>query len=337
MGLSTNFPYAGEKMKGFAWLIALGYALTLVLPLPFLPKPVPDLSLGEAVTTPTIDNAKPAATITVLDASAGVLYTFAERDFLIYTVAAEMPASYGAEALKAQAVATYTYYLREKKVNADNPDLQGAHSSQLPDSFPAGYSPEGLREKWGNDYDKHLTAVAAAVDAVAGTYLAYEDEPILAVYHAYNGGRTETAGVVWGQDFPYLQAVVSTADATRAAETTTVSDADFAAAFSDVELTGDANGWIAPDPSVTASGTVTALTVGGKVFTGGEVRKRLSLRSANFTVTRAENGFAFTAHGYGHGVGMSQVGAGGLASQGFSYSEILAHYYPGTVLKTATS
>ena len=323
-------------MKGFVWLFAACYALVLVFPLPLLPEPTPDLSLGEAVTTPT-DNGKEEtpATITILDASAGVLYTFAERDFLIYTVAAEMPVSYGAEALKAQAVATYTYYQREKQVNAGKTELQGAHSTQAPDAFPQGYSPEDLQQKWGNDYEKHLTAVAAAVDAVAGQYLAYDNQPILAVYHASNGGRTETAGIVWGQDHPYLQAVVSTADAARASETITVSNADFAAAFSDVDLTGEASGWVSPDVTVTDSGTVTAITIGGKVFTGGEVRKRLSLRSACFTVTRTEDGFTFTTRGYGHGVGMSQVGAGGMAQQGFSYKEILAHYYPDTTLVSA--
>ncbi len=320
-------------MKGFAWLFAVCYALVLAFPLPLLPKETPDLSLGGAVTTPTNnEEVTESATITILDASAGVLYTFAERDFLIYTVAAEMPASYGAEALKAQAVATYTYYLREKQVNAGKADLQGAHSSQVPESFPVGYSPDGLREKWGADYEKHLAAVAAAVDAVAGQYLAHESKPILAVYHASNGGRTETAGTVWGQDFPYLQAVPSTADATRASETATVSEADFATAFADAALTGDANAWISPEPSVTVSGTVTAITIGNKVFTGQEVRKRLGLRSANFTVTHTETGFVFTVRGYGHAVGMSQIGAGGMAEQGFSYKEILAHYYPGADL-----
>lgn len=320
-------------MKGFAWLFAVCYALVLAFPLPLLPKETPDLSLGGAVTTPT-DNEETTetATITILDASAGVLYTFAERDFLIYTVAAEMPASYGAEALKAQAVATYTYYLREKQVNAGKADLQGAHSSQAPESFPHGYSPEDLQTKWGTDYEKHLTAIAAAVDAVAGTYLAYENKPILAVYHASNGGRTETAGTVWGQDYPYLQAVPSTADAARASETATVSEADFAAAFADADLTGEASGWISPDITATDSGTVTAITIGGKVFTGGEVRKRLKLRSAQFTVTHTTEGFVFTVRGYGHAVGMSQVGAGGMAEQGFSYKEILAHYYPGSTL-----
>lgn len=321
-------------MRGFAWLFALCYGLILVFPLPLLPKKTPDLSLGEAVTTPT-DNVTNDATITILDASVGVLYTFAERDFLIYTVAAEMPVAYGAEALKAQAVATYTYYRHEKAQNADNADLQGADSAQVPESFPRGYSPEDLQEKWGDDYAEHLAAVAAAVDAVTGQYLSYENKPILAVYHASNGGRTETAGVVWGQDHPYLQAVISTADATRPTETVTVSDTDFAAAFADTDLSSTAAEWISPDVSTTDSGTVTALTVGGKVFTGSEVRKRLSLRSANFTVSRVENGFSFAVRGYGHGVGMSQVGAGGMAAQGFTYQEILAHYYPDTTLTTA--
>ncbi len=317
-------------MKGYGWLFVVCYAVITLLPLPLLPKEMP--SLGAAVTTPTTGADKPTEdSITVLDAAAGVLYTFAERDFLIYTVAAEMPASYHPEALKAQAVATYTYYTREKAVNAGKADLQGADTAQVPTSFPQSYSPEGLQEKWGNDYDKHLTAVAAAVDAVLGQTLTYEGEPILAVYHARNGGRTETAGVVWGKDYPYLSSVVSSADAEKGSERVVIAAADVAAAFAELTLTGDAAAWIGK-PTVTSAGTVTALTVGGTVFTGGQVRERLGLKSACFTVTYTAEGFVFEVKGHGHGVGMSQVGAGGMAAQGFTYKEILAHYYPGSSL-----
>ena len=317
-------------MKGYVWLFALCYVVITILPLPLLPNEVP--VLGAPVTSPTQTDKPAEENITVLDTAAGVLYTFRERDFLIYTVAAEMPASYHPEALKAQAVATYTYYMREKNVNADKTDLQGADTAQVPLSFPTAYSPEGLQEKWGNDYEKHLTAVASAVDAVFGQILTYDGEAILAVYHARNGGRTETAGVVWGKDYPYLPSVVSSADAEKGSERVTVSDGDLAAAFEEVTLTGDAASWIGGNPTTTQAGTVTAITIGGTVFTGSEVRERLNLKSACFTVTHGEEGFVFEVKGHGHAVGMSQVGAGGMAAQGFTYEEILAHYYPGASL-----
>jgi stage II sporulation protein D len=196
-------------MKLYVWLGAICYVLLMLIPLPLLPasqEEPADTVPTTSTTVPAPDEPEePKKTFTILDASAGVIYTFEQRDFLIYTVAAEMPASYHTEALKAQAVATYTYYMYEKRHNEDSKELQGADSSQVPASFPATYSPQGLKEKWGEDYDTHLKTIAAAVDSVMGKCLTYEGEPILAVYHHGNWGRTETAGIVWGTDYPYLQ------------------------------------------------------------------------------------------------------------------------------------
>ncbi|MBR2338354.1 MAG: SpoIID/LytB domain-containing protein [Clostridia bacterium] len=328
-------------MKPYVILCAVCYALLLLIPLPLLPSGSGDTAgtAADAGTDKPTSTTAPATaekeTFTVLDTSAGVLYTFAQRDFLIYTVAAEMPASYHAEALKAQAVAAYTYYSYEKLLNADSKTLQGADSSRLPASFPATYSPEGLRTLWGDSYDTHLKAVAAAVDAVLGEQILYENKPILAAYHHRNWGRTETAGVVWGTDQPYLQSVVSSGDLADAngISTVTVSDKEFAAAFDGLSLTGDAGSWIGGEPVCSPAGSVTSLTVGGKAFTGTEVREAFSLRSACFTVSHGENGFTFQVKGDGHGVGLSQCGADAMAQQGFSYKEILQHYYTGVTIE----
>ena len=322
-------------MKGYLLLAAVGYVTALLLPMSMLPEKTVDTPLSSPVTTPIEkEDSTPSATIEILDAAAGVIYTFEERDFLIYTVAAEMPALYHEEALKAQAVATYTYYMYERQHNQDKPSLQGADSSQVPGSFPSTYSPEGLKEHWGEQYDTHLATVAAAVDSVLGKQVLYEGKPALTVYHAGNWGRTEDASVVWGTEYPYLRSVVSAGDesAPSCSSTVTVSDEKFAAAFADLSLDGDPNGWISAEVSTSAAGSVTGLTVGGKVFTGREVREKFGLKSACFTVTHGEEGFTFAVKGYGHGVGMSQIGANAMAQQGFSYQEILAHYYPDTTL-----
>ena len=323
-------------MKGTALLTAFGYLAALLLPTPLLPKPTVEPQPALPDVTPleneTQEDTPSADTIEILDVAAGVIYTFDERDFLIYTVAAEMPALYHPEALKAQAVATYTYYMYEREHNRDKESLQGADTTQVPGSFPATYSPEGLKALWGEQYDTHLATVAAAVDSVLGQRVLYDDKPALTVYHAGNWGRTEQASVVWGTEYPYLQSVVSAGDETAAScqSTVTVSDDEFARAFEDVTLNGEPSGWIAAEITCSPAGSVTGLTVGGKVFTGREVRSRLGLRSACFTVTHGEDGFVFTVKGHGHGVGMSQVGANAMAQQGFSYTEILAHYYPDT-------
>lgn len=325
-------------MKPYIGICLLCYCLFLLLPLPTLPKPVnssdePSPTPDTSYETPTEPN---GAVFKVLDADAGVIYTFAERDFLIYTVASEMPASYPTEALKAQAVATYTYYTYEKARQAENTAaLQGADFSAVPSTFPETYSPEGLKKYWGDNYDTHLQTVAAAVDAVYGKQILYDGSPIFAAYHSANAGKTESSSIVWGNEFAYLQPVVSSGDTLSPHYKTTVvvSDSDFAAAFPELSLTGDAGGWITGTPAVTESGTVTSITIGGTDYTGKQVREALGLRSACFSVAHGTDGFTFTVSGYGHGVGMSQHGAKAMAEQGFTYDEILRHYYTGVTVE----
>ncbi len=328
-------------MKPYLSLCILCYALFLVLPLPLLrgvgtdklSEPSPSTTVTTTTTTkPTVSSTDDAAVFRVLDAAAKVVYTFTERDFLIYTVAAEMPASYPPEALKAQAVASYTYYTYQKNRKLDN--LYGADFADAP-SFPDSYTTDALRKRWGDNYDKHLGAIAEAVDAVAGELLLYENKPIFAAYHSNNSGVTESSKTVWDVEYPYLQSVNSSGDALAPNNrtTVTVSDEKFAAAFPKLELKGNADDWITGKPTVSDAGTVTAITVGGKTLTGREVREALELRSACFTVTHGKDGFTFEVAGYGHGVGMSQFGAKTLAEQGFTYREILRHYYTGVTLK----
>ncbi|MBR5540489.1 MAG: SpoIID/LytB domain-containing protein [Clostridia bacterium] len=325
-------------MKPYIGICLLCYVLFLLLPLPTL-RPSAD-SPDEPITVPNTPDepdepSDPDAVFKVLDADAGVIYTFAERDFLIYTVASEMPASYPTEALKAQAVATYTYYTYEKARQADNAALRGANFSAVPSSFPETYSPEGLKKYWGDNYDKHLQTIAAAVDAVYGKQILYDGSPIFAAYHSCNAGKTESSSLVWGNEFAYLQPVVSSGDvlSPHYQAAVTVSDADFAAAFPELSLGGDAADWITGTPSTSDSGTVTAITIGGISFTGKQVRDALNLRSACFSVTHSDNSFVFTVSGYGHGVGMSQYGAKVMAEQGFTYDEILRHYYTGVTIQ----
>lgn len=336
-------------MKSYVLLCCLCYVLFLLLALPtlqFTParadepdKPPTSVSSPGIPPVDSSDDAKdqtpddPEAVFRVLDASANVVYTFTERDFLIYTVAAELPASYPPEALKAQAVAAYTYYTYQKNRHAAG--VEGADFSDVPGDFPSSYTTDALKERWGDQYEHYLQKIADAVDSVAGEMMLYEGKPIFAAYHSCNSGMTETAKTVWGVDYPYLQSVASSGDALspKYTSTATVSDKEFAAAFPDLKLTGDAAGWISGTPTVSAAGTVTAITIGGKEYTGREVRSALELRSACFTVTHGKDGFTFTVKGYGHGVGMSQYGAKEMADRGFTYEEILKHYYHGVTIE----
>lgn len=330
-------------MRSYISLCVLCYLLFFLLPLPLLYSAAADeptspsaqtTSSTTAATEQSTKTEEPASAVfKVLDTAANVIYTFTERDFLIYTVAAEMPASYPEEALKAQAIATYTYYSYQRNRQLEN--LNGAHFSDVPSSFPESYSADALKKRWGDDYNANLLKITQAVDAVAGKQLLYNGSPIFAAYHSCNSGKTESAKTVWGTEYPYLQSVASSGDtlSPAASSTVTVSDKDFAAAFPDLTLTGNASQWITGTPTVSAAGTVTALTVGGKTFTGREVRSALNLRSACFSVKHTDEGFVFSVTGYGHGVGMSQYGAKTMAEQGLSYDEIVSHYYTGVTIQ----
>ena len=80
------------------------------------------------------------------------------------------------------------------------------------------------------------------------------------------------------------------------------------------------------------AGRVKYLRIAGQALSGAFVRSALGLRSTDFLVRYDDGVFVFTVAGYGHGVGMSQTGAKLLAAEGWTYGEILAHYYPGTEL-----
>ena len=72
------------------------------------------------------------------------------------------------------------------------------------------------------------------------------------------------------------------------------------------------------------------MQIGNGILKGREVREALNLPSANFTINISEDTVTFTSNGSGHGVGMSQYGADGMAKNGYTYKDILSHYYSGT-------
>ena len=173
--------------------------------------------------------------------------------------------------------------------------------------------------------------------AVFGTTMCYDGALIMAAYHAISCGQTESAENVWDTALPYLQSVPSTGDALAEDFTSvcTFTTAELAAALADtphVQLSGDAAGWLG-EIERTQAGTVKRLTIGQVGFTGRELRKLLGLRSAAFDATYKDGVFTFTVQGFGHGVGMSQYGAGYLARQGMRYDEILRYYYTGVTLR----
>ena len=260
--------------------------------------------------------------------------TLTEEDFLVRTLAMEMSPSTHPEALKAQAVASYTYYARRRQAQTEkaDPSLKGADFAAPNAKFPAEYTEEKLRERWGEQYEENYAKLTAAVSAVTGVTITHEGKLIDACYHAISCGNTETAQTVWGADIPYLQTVASPGDRLAAGF---ASDATYPAEelrailtkeLPDVTLGEDPATWFG-EPALSAAGTVAQQPVGDTQLPGTRVRQLFGLRSAAFAITYADGTFTFTVKGYGHGVGMSQHGADYLAQQGYTYDEILHYYY----------
>ncbi len=323
-------------MKGYVWLGLITTLILLLMPLPAYgrltdeDKPVAPTT-SPPTTTVTVPTAEPSDEFRVMDTASGKVITMNERDFLIGTLAAEMYPTYHPEALKAQAVAAYTYYCYRRE--AARAGGEAADFSDVPSTFPDLYTIEGMQARWGDRFSEYYQKLADAVDAVFGETIRHNGEIIMAVYHAMSAAETETAGVIWGKDLPYLQPVKSPGDTAADSyhSTVTVSVPDFAAAVETLEVTlsGEAAAWVdIAGITRSDSGTVTAVTVGDRVLTGRQLRTLFDLRSAVFHLSfDPEIGFTFAVEGYGHGVGMSQYGANCLAAQGKTYREILSYYY----------
>lgn len=235
------------------------------------------------------------------------------EEYLAHVVSAEMPEDYPEEALKAQAVAarTYTLYKREHGGCARHPEADVCAEA-------------ACCQAWRREA---LEAARRAVEATRGEYLCYQGKPILAVYHACAGGRTEDVEQVFSQSLPYLRGVDSPGE----------EDAPQYrgwALFTREQLTA-LLGTAANEVQIlerSASGRVLTARVGEQVFSGSRLRALLSLPSTRFSVSETEEGWLFEATGSGHGVGMSQVGAAAMARRGSGYREILTWYYTGVEL-----
>ena len=287
--------------------------------------------------TPAAPVADAALALSVRTEEGGREMTMAE--YLPLAMAAEMPAAFDSEALKAQAVAlrSYALYYRANRKGA-HPD---ADVCTDPGCCAAYQSADALRARWGGNFESYYMKIAEAAAETDGQYLAYEGAPILAVFHASSYRSTED-GADLGMAAPYLNSVGTpeTGEAVRNLHSTvSVSRAEFQQTVqSNVPnaVLDDAAGpaaWVGAI-RLNGAGRVAEVEIGGVAVSGLALRQLFSLRSTDFVLAwdADADAFVFRVSGYGHGLGMSQYGADLMAKEGAGYAEILAHYYPGTVL-----
>jgi len=276
----------------------------------------------------------------ILNLSTGEVMEIPVEEYVLGAVMSEMPASYELEALKAQAVAAHTYALYNKLSNQNNPDpaLNGADFSADPGNYQGFMTQSIAQNRFGSHYQSYYDKIAPAVAEVIDQILVYDDEPIVAVYHALSAGKTEDASNIWTSNLDYLVPVESIGDRLSSGyETFAVFSSSHLReltekAFEEVRFTdGEEKNWIEV-MGRSESGYVTQVRVGNITIGGNEMRTLLDLRSSHFTVSYADGNFRFDVLGYGHGVGLSQYGSDYFARQGMDYEDILLHYYQGAKL-----
>lgn len=241
------------------------------------------------------------------------------EEYIVGVVASEMPASFNIEALKAQAIAARTYAVY--KMNQENKEYD-----LIADVSNQGYiNKQEMKNKWGIEYDKYYSKIKKSVDDTKGLVMKYNNKIIEAYYFAMSNGYTEDVSLVFSEDKEYLVSVKSEYENQNLKNFTMVTNVakhDFCTklniACEKIEIN-----------NIERSNTnrVNNITINNKIFKGTEVRKLLNLRSTDFKIEINNESISITTNGYGHGVGMSQYGANGMANAGYNYEEILKYFY----------
>lgn len=269
-----------------------------------------------------------------------------EMDFEEYikgVVAAEMPADFDGEALKAQAVTARTFaYGRKQHIYEPKAGTHdGADICTDPAHDQAWISKEDAMKKWGIfKASRNWSKIEKAVTETRGIIITYDNKVVNALFHANSGGATENSGDVWdGVQVPYLKSVKSYGEdaANDFKVSVTFGINEFVAAlknkYPESKLTAKNIPGGIKILGYTEGGRVKSIKIGDITMKGTELRSLFNLRSANFKIEKADkDNLKITTLGYGHGVGMSQWGANYLAKRGGTFDEIIKYYYSGVDL-----
>jgi stage II sporulation protein D len=344
-----------KKIKPLIVLASLLFAVTLIVPailvLPFSEEKVSG-KLGEKLIqtqTKTQTKTKTAteATAPTADADAGVevgVYRFAKskietiplEDYLVGVVASEMPADFQEEALKAQALTARTYIVRQLMTKQNHLGLpQGAQVGDT-EMDQVYSSDDQLRQEWGAGYSWKRKKILDAVRATSGQILTFNGEPIQATFFSTSNGYTENSEDYWPSKLPYLRSVTSPWDqkSPMFSNLQILTVKDFETKLGVHLNFGSTIGQITER---TAGKRVGKVNFSGKALTGKEIREKLDLKSSDFTWERKGANIIIKTKGYGHGVGMSQYGANGMAAEGKTYQDIVKHYYTGVNITSSAS
>jgi stage II sporulation protein D len=244
-------------------------------------------------------------------------------------VASEMPAEFELEALKAQALAARTYIIRRliAKDFEDSPEGSVVTDTEKHQVYQ---NEEELRERWGLEYERKISRINQAVNGTVGQVLTFDGRPINATFFSTSNGYTENSEDYWTATIPYLRSVESPWDeaSPRFKDQIIISIEEFQEKLGvQMAIPASTNGTFSDILSTTTGKRVKEVKVGDNVFTGKEVREKLGLSSSHFTLELNKGQIIINTLGWGHGVGMSQWGANGMAQEGHNAEAIVKYYY----------
>lgn len=249
------------------------------------------------------------------------------EEYIVGVIAGEMPIYFNEEAMKAQAIASRSYAIKRIGYNMDMEyDVVDSVMNQvyLDDDY--------LKQAWKFNYKENINKIRRCVNATLDKVMYYDDEVIDALFFSTSNGYTETASLVFDVDLPYLKSVKSSWDEKTSSAFRSNTSMDINSFYKKLGLSySDSFDFKVLKRSST--NRIVTLSINGKEFTGKSLYDKLGLRSLDFSLKKEGDKIIISTTGYGHGVGMSQYGALGMAQEGYSYKDILKYYYSGTEIK----
>lgn len=249
------------------------------------------------------------------------------EEYIVGVLAGEMPIYFEKEAFKAQAVAARSYALKRMEYNSESEyDVVDSIMNQV------YLDNEYLKSAWGDEYITNINKLREAVNETSGEYLVYDGEVIDAMFFSTSNGYTEDAVTVFNIDLPYLQSVKSAWDEDTSSafkSSKTISASSFYETLG-LEYSDTLDVKVLRRSS---TNRIIDISINGKEFSARDLYNKLGLKSTDFSLEKDGSNIIINTTGYGHGVGMSQYGALGMAQEGYTYQEILSYYYTGTTIK----
>ena len=264
--------------------------------------------------------------VRVCDEETGNISEIPIEEYIVGVVAGEMPCEFEIEALKAQAVAARSYVMvqMERNVKKDYDVVDTVMNQVYLDK-------SHLMSVWKESYTEKINKIKKAVLETKGEYISYGGKVAEALFFSTSPGKTENSEDVFTNKIAYLRSVESTWDEISPVYTTnTTYTLKKFYNLLNLEYNEKLNIEII---SKTSTGRIKKIKINGKELTGSYVCSKLKLRSTFFEIIKEGTKIIIKNKGYGHGVGMSQYGAQGMAIKGYKYQDILKHYYTDIEIK----